>query len=81
LTSLPESAWDNSLSLRGCTINEFIEERARLVRLLADKADPFTKVRLVKLAERYEEQLRLGSKTARPRKIPIGQSQVSISAK
>ena len=29
----------------------FIEERARLVRLLADKADPFTKVRLVKLAE------------------------------
>jgi hypothetical protein len=61
-------------------MNAFIEERARLVRLLADKADPFTKVRLVKLAERYEEQLRLGSKNARPRKIPIGPPQVSISA-
>ena len=45
-------------------MNEFIEARARLVRLLAGKADPFTKVRLVKLAERYEEQLRLASKTA-----------------
>ena len=49
-------------------MNAFIEERARLVRLLADKADPFTKVRLLKLAERYDEQLGLGSKTARPRK-------------
>ena len=28
----------------------FIEERAKLVRLLADKADPFTKVRLVMLS-------------------------------
>jgi hypothetical protein len=49
-------------------MNAFIEERVRLVRLLADKADPFTKVRLLKLAERYDEQLGLGSKTARPRK-------------
>jgi hypothetical protein len=45
----------------------FIEERARLVRLPADKADPFTKVRLVKLAEKYDEQLGLGSKPARQR--------------
>jgi hypothetical protein len=37
-------------------MKEFIEER-----MLADKADPFTKVRLVKLAERYDEQLGLGS--------------------
>jgi hypothetical protein len=41
-------------------MKEFIEERARLVRLLADKADPFTKVRLLKLAEKYDEQLGLG---------------------
>jgi hypothetical protein len=61
-------------------MNAFIEERARLVRLLADKADPFTKVRLLKLAERYDEQLGLVSKTARPRKMPIGLSQMSISA-
>jgi len=53
-------------------MNEFIEERARLVRLLADKADPFTKVRLLKLAERYDDQLGLRSKTVRQSKIPIG---------
>jgi hypothetical protein len=47
-------------------MNEFIEERARLVRILADKADPFTKVRLVELAEKYDEQLGLGSKPAPP---------------
>ena len=35
-------------------MNELIEERARLVRMLAYKADPFTKVRLVKLAEKYD---------------------------
>jgi hypothetical protein len=61
-------------------MNEFIEERARLVRILADKADPFTKVRPVKLAEKYDEQLGLGSKPARHRKIPVGLPQISISA-
>jgi len=44
--------------------SEFIEGRARLVRMLAHKADPFTKDRLLKLAERYDEQLGLGSKCA-----------------
>ena len=61
-------------------MNEFIEERARLVRMLADKADPFTKVRLVKLAEKYDEQLGLGSKPARERKLPISRPRISISA-
>ena len=61
-------------------MNAFIEERARLVRLLADKADPFTKVRLVELAEKYDEQLGLASKPARHRKIPIGLPQISMSA-
>jgi hypothetical protein len=61
-------------------MNEFIEERARLVRMLADKADPFTKVRLVKLAEKYDERLGLGSRPARQRKMPIGLPQISMSA-
>jgi hypothetical protein len=38
-------------------MNEFIKERARLVRSLAYKADPFTQIRLLKLAQRYEGQL------------------------
>ena len=37
-------------------MNEFIEERIRLVRQLAARADPFTKARLEKLAERYETE-------------------------
>jgi hypothetical protein len=41
-------------------MNEFIEGRARLIRMLAHKADPFTKDRLLKLAERYDAQLGLG---------------------
>jgi hypothetical protein len=38
-------------------MRKFIEERARMVRSLADKADPFVKRRLLALAERYETQL------------------------
>jgi hypothetical protein len=61
-------------------MNEFTEERARLVRMLADKADPFTKVRLVKLAEKYDERLGLGSRPARQRKMLIGLPQIRMSA-
>jgi hypothetical protein len=42
-------------------MQEFIEGRARLVRMLAHKADPFTKDRLLRLAKQYDEQLGLGS--------------------
>jgi hypothetical protein len=52
----------------------------RLVSTLTDKAGPFTKVRLVKLAEKYDEQLGLGSKPARHRKMPIGLPQISVGA-
>ena len=45
-------------------MKEFIEGRASLGRMLAHKADPFTKDRLLKLAKRYDEQLGLGSKCA-----------------
>ncbi|HZP64135.1 MAG TPA: hypothetical protein VFB28_12035 [Terriglobales bacterium] len=37
---------------------EFRQRRARTVREIADKADPFTKKRLIDLAERYEEKPR-----------------------
>jgi hypothetical protein len=37
-------------------MNEFFEERAREIRRLAELADPFTKTRLLKLAERYDYQ-------------------------
>jgi hypothetical protein len=46
----------------------------RLIRLMADKADPFTKVRLLKLAEGYDERFGLRSKPMHPRKEPIGSS-------
>jgi hypothetical protein len=38
-------------------MNEFIAERVKLVRQLAEKADPFTRARLLRLAEGYDEKL------------------------
>ena len=38
-------------------MEEFIEERVKLIKSLADKADPFIKPRLIRLAERYEHEL------------------------
>jgi hypothetical protein len=38
-------------------MEEFVEERVKLIRSLADKADPFIKPRLIRLAERYEHEL------------------------
>jgi len=38
-------------------MEEFIEERVKLIRSLADKADPFINPRLIRLAERYEHEL------------------------
>jgi len=42
-------------------------ERAKLVRSLAERTDPFVKARLIKLAERYENELSMRSPTANPR--------------
>jgi hypothetical protein len=53
-------------------MNEFIAERLKLIRQLADKADPFTKIRLLRLAKRYDEQLRPPSKVVRE---PIGRTE------
>jgi hypothetical protein len=37
--------------------DEFLRERAQAVRLIADRADPFTRKRLLDLADRYESNL------------------------
>ena len=46
-------------------MTEFIEERAKMVRSLADKADPFIRRRLLMLAERYDSRLASPPKAAR----------------
>ena len=46
-------------------MKEFIEERARTVRAIADHADPFTRRRLLALALRYENQTWTSSKPVR----------------
>jgi hypothetical protein len=46
-------------------MKEFLEERLRLVRSLAQKADPFTKTRLLELADSYEGRIGLTSKASR----------------
>src|ERR1700753_247048 len=37
---------------------DFFRDRARTVRKLAEKADPFTRIRLLELADRYERKPR-----------------------
>lgn len=43
-------------------VDELIEELAKLVTWLADGADAFTKIRLLKVAERYQHELGRPSK-------------------
>ena len=57
-------------------MEEFIEERAKLVRSLADRADPFIKARLIKLAERYEHELLMRSQAVGAHKPSVGLSQI-----
>ena len=57
-------------------MEEFIEERAKLVRSLADKADAFIKIRLIRLAERYEHELWMRSRTVSAHKRSVGLSQI-----
>jgi hypothetical protein len=58
-------------------MDEFIAERVKLVRQLADRADPFTKIRLLKLADHYDDRLRPRSKVVRQ---PIGLPPISIGS-
>jgi hypothetical protein len=61
-------------------MEEFIEERAKLVRSLADRADPFIKVRLIKLAERYEHELWIRAQTVRAHEPSVGLAQIVNSS-
>jgi hypothetical protein len=51
-------------------MDEFFEQRAKEVRWLAEMADPFTKIRLLKLAKRYDREREMQSKVARPTSLP-----------
>jgi hypothetical protein len=64
-------------------VNQFIEERAKLVRLLAEKADSFTKACLLKLAEHYEGRLLKPSrppKTVAITSVAVSPTQRAIAA-
>ena len=50
-------------------MEEFIQERVKLIRSLADKADPFIKPRLIRLAERYEHELWVRSRSVGMHKV------------
>jgi hypothetical protein len=50
--------------------SEFIKQRAAHCRLLAEKADPFIKRRLVDLAVSYDAKLDLASRPPRTFGIP-----------
>ncbi|MCP3387938.1 hypothetical protein NLM27_03975 [Bradyrhizobium sp. CCGB12] len=41
---------------------EFCRERLRMVRELAEQADPFIKKRLMELARHYERRIAIGAK-------------------
>jgi hypothetical protein len=45
--------------------DEFLTKRARQIRELADKADPFTRRRLLILADDYEKQLKKAARSKR----------------
>jgi hypothetical protein len=51
--------------------NAFLKEHAARCRSLADKADQFTKMRLLDLAARYEGRLSEPSRASRLIKVPI----------
>ena len=59
-------------------MDEFIAERVKLVRQLANRADPFTEVRLLKLTERYDEKLGPSPTATRQREEPFGLPPISI---
>jgi hypothetical protein len=45
--------------------DEYFKQQAQRVRSLADKADPFTKKRLLALAETYDAKVGLPSRASR----------------
>jgi len=50
--------------------DEYFKQQAARVRALADKADPFTRKRLLDLAERYDARLGRPSRATRQLLLP-----------
>jgi hypothetical protein len=61
-------------------MSEFIEERTRVIRTMASTADPFTKLRLMALAEKYERQLGKPSRAVREIQTPARLHPVGLSS-
>jgi hypothetical protein len=61
-------------------MSEFIEERTRVIRSMASTADPFTKLRLMALAEKYERQLGKPLRAVREMQTPARLPPVGISS-
>jgi hypothetical protein len=53
---------------------QFFYDRAREVRSLAERADPFTRMRLLELADRYDRKPRPPTPVAAPKVAPKGAS-------
>jgi hypothetical protein len=62
------------------SMSEFSEERAKVIRSMASAADPFTKLRLLALAQKYERQLGKPSRAVREIQTPAGLPPVGISS-
>jgi hypothetical protein len=60
--------------------DEYLKEQAERVRALADKADPFTKRRLLDLAESYDARLGRPSRATRQLKLPSGPATPTASS-
>jgi hypothetical protein len=64
--------------------DEYFKQQAARVRALADKADPFTRKRLLDLAERYDAKLGRPSRATRQLRLldlpDSGQASASDSA-
>jgi hypothetical protein len=50
--------------------DEYFKQQADRIRAMADKADPFTKKRLLDLAERYDAKLGRPSRATRQLRLP-----------
>jgi hypothetical protein len=61
-------------------ISEFAEERAKVIRSMASTADPFTKLRLLALAQRYEIQPGKPSRAVREIQTPARLPPAGISS-
>jgi hypothetical protein len=64
----------------GGGMSEFAEERAKVIRSIASTADAFTKLRLLALAQRYEDKLGKPSRAVREIRTPAMLPPVGISS-